>query len=297
MKNFEAALQKFKASINKQKKEVIGVAFGSGAARGWSHIGVIKALNELGIKPQVVTGTSIGSVAAAIYAAGTVDQAEEYARKLTPVEAASLLMEVRVPSIRKPLEWKDVFDFSGLLKGKRAMEVVSKFVPAINIEKLGVKYGAVATDLYSEQAVEFTSGPIRDAIRASISIPGIFTPVERGNQLLVDGMLADPVPVTLAHKLGATKVIAINITPKTVETCHNNSKRTPNIFGVIDRTWRIVEKMAVVASTEMQQQDILIEPLSKNFSPLNFSKANELIDCGYNATKAALADKLDNLRG
>lgn len=281
--SFQKALKKMKAS-SKQKNEVIGVAFGSGAARGWSHLGVIRALNELGIMPQVVTGTSIGSVAAAIYAAGTIDQAEEFARKLTPVEAASLLMEVRVPSLKKPLEWKDIFDFSGLLKGKRAMEVISKFVPDINIEKLSIKYGAVATDLYSEQAVEFTSGSIRDAIRASISIPGIFTPVEHGNQLLVDGMLADPVPVALAHKLGATKVIAINITPKVVERSRPNTKHTPNIFGVIDRTWRIVEKMAVTASTEMQEQDILIEPLSKNFSPLNFSKANELIDSGYKAT-------------
>lgn len=277
-----------RAPLKKRQKEVLGIAFGSGAARGWSHIGVIKALNELGIKPEVVTGTSIGSVAAAIYAAGTVDAAEKFAHKLTLVEAASLLMEVRFPSIGNMRKGKGFFDFSGLLEGKRAMEVISRFVPDVNIEDFPIKYGAVATDLYSEQAVEFTSGKVLSAIRASISIPGIFTPVVDETKLLVDGMLVDPVPVALAHKLGATKVIAINITPNVKEEHVAVSVHSPNIMGVIDRTWRMVEKMAVKASVNTLEEDIIIEPLKKNFNPLNFSKADELIDCGYKATMDAL---------
>lgn len=270
------------------KKDVIGVAFGSGAARGWSHIGVINALNELGIKPEVVTGTSIGSVAAAIYATGTVKQVEAYARNLNPLEAASLLMEIRMPTTWNPI---NAFkEFNGLLKGKRAMEVISKFVPDVNIESLSTKFGAVATDLYSEQAVEFTSGNIRTAIRASISIPGIFTPVEYENQLLVDGMLADPLPIALAHKLGATRVIGINITPNVCETSRPQKGNSPNIFGVLDRAWCIVEKQAIKASINKLENDIVIEPLSKNYSPLDFSKASELIDSGYRATMDALAN-------
>lgn len=279
------------SETTKPQKEVIGVAFGSGAARGWSHLGVIRALNELGIKAEVVTGTSIGSIAAAIYAAGTIKEAEKFANNLNQLEAASLLMEPRIPHFGS---LKNFIDFSGIIEGKNAMKAISKFVPDVNIEDLKIKYGAVATDLYSEQAVEFTSGNLREAIRASISIPGIFTPVERGSQLLVDGMLADPIPVSLAHRLGATKVIAINIAPKVNETFNVKSSHKPNIFGVLDRSWRMVEKITVKASVQLQEQDIMIEPLSKNFSPLNFSKAGELIECGYQATINALS-KSQNL--
>lgn len=288
MNKFHNAIDKMfgESKSSKPQKEVIGVAFGSGAARGWSHLGVIRALGELGIEPQVVTGTSIGSIAAAIYAAGTIDKAEEFARNLTQLEAASLLAEPRIPHLGGLM---NLFDFSGLIEGRNAMKAISKFVPDVNIESLKIKYGAVATDLYTEQAVEFTSGSLRDAIRASISIPGIFTPVERGSQLLVDGMLADPVPVALAHKLGATKVIAINVAPNVNESLSQKSSHKPNIFGVINRTWLIVEKITVKASVQLEEQDIMIEPLSKNFSPLNFSKAEELIECGYNATIKALS--------
>ena len=288
MNKFHNAIDKMfgESKSNQPQKEVIGVAFGSGAARGWSHLGVIRALCELGIESQVVTGTSIGSIAAAIHAAGTIDKAEEFARNLTQLEAASLLAEPRIPHLGGLM---NLFDFSGLIEGRNAMKAISKFVPDVNIESLKIKYGAVATDLYTEQAVEFTSGSLRDAIRASISIPGIFTPVERGSQLLVDGMLADPVPVALAHKLGATKVIAINVAPNVNESINQNSSHKPNIFGVINRTWLIVEKITVKASVQLEEQDIMIEPLSKNFSPLNFSKAEELIECGYNATIKALS--------
>ncbi len=275
--NFNSIKEKFswKTSSQKNTKEVLGVAFGSGGARGWCHIGAIMALNELGIKPKVVTGTSIGAVAAAIYALGTVDKVIEFAKKLTPIEAASLFVELRIPHN------------GGLLEGKRAMKVLSKFVPNVRIESLDIKFGAVAADLYKEEEVLLTTGSISDAIRASISIPGIFTPVKKDSRYLVDGALINPVPVNLARKLGATKVIAINVNSELHEDLPKKSN-PPSLFDIIQRTWRLAERIAVDRSLSKQSPDILIEPLSKNFSTFDFSKSNELIAAGYDAVKLSL---------
>lgn len=259
------------------EKEVIGVAFGSGGARGWSHIGAILALEELGIKPEVVTGTSIGAVAAAIYAADSVDKVVRFAEEIKQSDVASILVEFRLPHK------------GGLIEGVHAMEIISKFVPNIDIESMGIKYGAVATDLHTEEEVQITSGNILDAIRASISIPGIFVPAKLGSRYLVDGALVNPVPVKLARKLGATKVIAINVSSELHEITHNDNPQDPSLLDVMSRTWRLAERIAVESSLEKQPPDILIEPISKNFSTFDFMKSRELIAVGYEMVKRALS--------
>lgn len=260
-----------KQAFHISKNDVIGIAFGSGGARGWSHIGAILALNKLGIEPAVVTGTSIGAVAAAVCACDSVDKVIDFSKKLTPLEAALLLGEFRIPHK------------GGFLSGSHAMKIVSKFVPNINIESLGMRYGAVATDVYTEEAIELTSGSLKDAIRASISIPGVFTPHKIGSRYLVDGGILNPIPIDLARKLGATKVIAINVTPIKCEKIEKPSSNSPGIIDIMSRTWRLVERVAVDDSLRKQQPDLLIEPLNKNYSTLDFSKSQEMIASGYEA--------------
>ncbi len=179
------------------RKPVIGLALGSGAARGWAHIGVIEALAEMGIQPQVVAGTSIGAFVGAAYAAG----------QLQPLK-----------SWVKTLGWKDILGFldvtlgdAGLIQGDKLFDFVRNHMPDGRIEALPMPYAAVATDLYTGQEVWFREGPLLQAVRASIALPGLFTPIEHEGRWLVDGGLVDPVPISLCRAMGAEVVIAVNL--------------------------------------------------------------------------------------
>ena len=179
------------------RKPVIGLALGSGAARGWAHIGVIETLADMGIRPQVVAGTSIGAFVGAAYAAG----------QLKPLK-----------SWVKTLSWKDILTFldvtlgdAGLIQGDKLFDFVRQHMPDGRIENLPTPFAAVATDLYSGQEVWFREGPLLQAVRASIALPGLFTPIEHEGRWLVDGGLVDPVPISLCRAMGADVVIAVNL--------------------------------------------------------------------------------------
>jgi len=174
----------------------IGVALGSGSARGWAHIGVLKRLEEKGIKPDIVTGTSIGSLVGAACAMGVLGEFEAWVRTL---------------------EWRDVVGFldisldGGLIKGKKLFDFFKSNYPQNLIEDLGIPYGAVATDLETGTEVWLRNGTVLEAVRASISLPGLFTPVYRNGRILVDGGLVNPVPVSLCRAMGADIVIAVDL--------------------------------------------------------------------------------------
>lgn len=175
----------------------IGLALGSGSARGWAHIGVIQELVDAGIQPDVISGTSIGAVVGAIHSVGRLEALEHWVTGLTR---------------RDVLGYLDLaFSGGGVFDLRRLMDVFEQHFRDLSVEDLEIPFGAVATDLRTGLEVWLRSGPVVDALRASISLPGIFTPVKRGESWLVDGGLVNPVPVSLCRAMGAGLVIAVNL--------------------------------------------------------------------------------------
>ncbi len=178
------------------KKPLIGLALGSGSARGWAHIGVIHALEEQGIKPDMVAGCSIGALVGAAYCGGQLDALEGWVRKLNFWDVVRL-MDVRMAG--------------GLIEGGNLMASFADKLSDINIEKLAIPYASVATDLSNGREVWLQTGPLRTAVRSSIALPGLFTPVQIDGRWLVDGGLTNPVPVSLCRAMGADIIIAVNL--------------------------------------------------------------------------------------
>ena len=175
----------------------IGLALGGGVARGWAHIGVLRTLEAAGIVPDIVVGTSIGSVVGGCYVADELDELEDFARTLTR---------------RKVLGYLD-FNFagSGIISGQRLNDRLDIKLRDINIEQLKRRFVAVATEIGTGHEVWLARGKLTDAMRASYALPGIFRPVEINNRWLFDGALVNPIPVSVCRALGARYVIAVNI--------------------------------------------------------------------------------------
>lgn len=175
----------------------IGIALGSGSARGWAHIGVIRALSEMGIEPDIVAGSSIGAFVGAAYASNQFDKLEHWCRSLT---------------------WKDILGYldlsllgGGFLQGDKLFQFLREQIGDPSIESLPRQFGAVATELDTGREIWFRDGSLMDGVRASIGLPGVFTPVRLKGRWLVDGGLANPVPVSLCRAMGADVVIAVNL--------------------------------------------------------------------------------------
>jgi NTE family protein len=175
----------------------IGLALGSGSARGWSHIGVIEALAKAGIHPDIVCGCSIGAVVGAAYVAGELPALKDFAQSLTWREIARLL-DVRLSG-------------GGLIGGKEIVALLRKMKISQPIASYPKPFAAVATDLENGREVWLRDGPIEEAVRASISLPGILSPARHADRWLVDGGLVNPVPVSVCRALGADVVIAVNL--------------------------------------------------------------------------------------
>ncbi len=178
-------------------KRCIGLALGSGSARGWAHIGVIQALAEMGIEPDVVAGSSVGAFIGASYASNQIDNLEKWACTLS---------------------WREILNYidlsvlgGGFIHGEKLLEVARNYVQFDTIEAMPRRFAAVATDLHSGQEVWFQDGPVLDAVRASVALPGVFTPFRMHERWLVDGGLSNPVPVSVCRAMGADVVIAVNL--------------------------------------------------------------------------------------
>ncbi len=176
------------------RKPRLGIALGSGSARGWAHIGVLRALEQAGIVPDVVSGTSIGALVGAAYASGRLDPLEEWVARI---------------------DWWEIIRYMdmsrGGVEGERLMRAFGERVEDVPIETLPKPFGAVATDLLTGREVWFQNGSLLEAVRASIALPGLFSPVRFQERWLVDGGLVDPLPVSLCRALGAEQVIAVNL--------------------------------------------------------------------------------------
>jgi len=179
------------------RPKTVGLALGSGAARGWAHLGVIRAIREAGIQVECVAGTSIGALVGAAFASGSTDALESLVRDLDWKVAMSLL-DLGLPR-------------SGLLDGKKITASIRERIDPGDIEHLPIPFCAVATDLVDGKEVRINKGDLVDTIRASISIAGVFTPVRRGGMLLVDGGILNPVPAGVARDMGAGYVIAVDV--------------------------------------------------------------------------------------
>lgn len=174
----------------------VGLALGSGAARGWAHIGVIRGLESAGIVPEIVCGSSVGSVVGAAYAAGTLDDFERWVRGL---ERSSVLRNL------------DLSFRGGLLKGNQFFSFMSPALPDCEIAALPRPFGAVATDLETGREIWLREGGLHDALRASVAMPGLIAPAVRRERWLVDGGLVNPVPVSLCRAMGAESVVAVDL--------------------------------------------------------------------------------------
>lgn len=178
------------------RKPRIGLALGSGGARGWCHIGVLRGLAALGVEIDVVAGTSMGALVGAAFAGGRLDALEAWARGLTQARLVTLLD----PSLRR----------GGLVEARRIEGMLGEIGLAERIEDLALPFGAIATDMETGREVWFTEGPTYRAVRASAGIPGVMSPVRHDERWLLDGGLVNPVPVSAARALGADIIIAVN---------------------------------------------------------------------------------------
>ncbi|MBT8762319.1 patatin-like phospholipase family protein [Desulfohalobiaceae bacterium Ax17] len=303
----------------------IGLALGSGSARGWAHIGVIEALHEDGIDIDVVAGTSIGALVGAVFAAGKIMEFKEVILDLDWKKILSML--------------DVVFPKTGLLDGKKVAEFVQNYVQDREIDDFLLPFCAVCTDLKTGEEVRIFQGGVIEAVRASIAVPGIFTPVMMGKRCLVDGGLVNPVPVSVVRKMGADLVIAVDLNHDIVgrnlnigskerdKSCHKKEKprnkvsvkdrvfqelkekiknidvplfdsmrqwmvreHMPNIFDIILTSINIMENQITQANLRLEPPDILIRPSLGHIKFMDFHRAEEAIYEGYQAAKKELSN-------
>ena len=293
--------------MKKSHTPVVGLALGGGAARGWSHIGVILALREAGIDPAVVAGTSIGSLVGAAYVAGRLDDLKTWVESLTWQNVVGLL---------------DVTMNGGLIKGEKLLNFFRGHFEDIDIENLPKPFGAVATDLASGREVWLRTGSVIEAVRASIALPGLFTPVEREGVILVDGGLVNPVPVSLCRAMGADIVIAVDLNSDLVgrrlrgRAGPEASVKTgsgpdtmlgrlqagigawrgsilsgsgmPSVIDVIISSINIMQVHIARSRLAGEPADVMVTPRLAQMALMDFHRAAPAIEEGREAAKAAL---------
>lgn len=189
----------------------------SGLARGWAHIGAVRALKRLGFEFDVIAGCSVGALTGGCYLAGKMDELEEWARSLTKRKIVSYL-DMRVRS-------------GGLIGGNKLVEEMRKHLGHIKIEDCGTPFAAVTTDLVTGHEIWLQKGDLVEAMRASFSLPGIFPPVKMEGRWLVDGALVSPLPVAACRALGADMVIAINLNADIIGKARRPGANSPNASG------------------------------------------------------------------
>ncbi|OGS91675.1 MAG: patatin [Gallionellales bacterium GWA2_60_18] len=306
----------------------VGLALGSGSARGLAHLGVIRAIEDAGIEIDFIAGTSMGALTGAIHAAGQLDE----------LQAA-----FRAFDWRRMISFFDVvLPKSGLLDGASVSELVRAYIHADSIETLPIPFAAVATDIVSGEEVVIRNGDVIEAVRASISVPGIFTPVRSNGRILVDGGLTNPVPVSVARAMGADIVIAVDLNHQIIAGKNMkpllpaakpsdaeeraigifsrwvgdyrlsmkdirqkllagdnpasaqfrkwvSAEPLPSIFEVLLASINIMETRITQTRLHLDKPDVLIQPPLGNIRFLEFGRAEEIIAIGYEHTQRQLA--------
>ncbi len=264
------------APVKTARPVKIGLALGGGAARGFAHIGVIKALESQGIVADVVVGTSAGSVVGAMYAAGN--------NGFTLQKMALEMDEATISDWSLPLFSKS----SGVLKGDALQAYVNRMVGQTPIERLKKPFGAVATDLATGQAVLFQRGNTGTAVRASSAVPAVFQPVRINDKQYVDGGLVAPVPVRFARDMGADLVIAVNI---------SQAVDGQSGTGTIDILLQTVSIMGQsINQFELKQADVVIRPDLPSMKGSDFAGRNLAILAGEKAAMSAMPEIKQKLK-
>jgi NTE family protein len=248
----------------------IGLALGGGAARGFAHVGVIAALEEAGIKVDLVVGTSAGSLVGAIYASGkTAAQLQEVALKMEEAEIT---------------DWTLPFFSRGILRGEALSNYVNRQVNNKLIESLPIPLGIVATDLRSGVGVLFRQGDTGQAVRASSSVPSVFNPVKIGDREYVDGGLVAPVPVRYAKQMGADLIIAVDI------SAAPEGNAADGTVAVLLQTFAIMGKS--INEYALQSADVVIRPELVGVKSGDFTAKRRAIDAG----RLAMQRKMPQLK-
>ena len=243
----------------------IGLALGGGAARGFAHIGVIQVLEENGIKPELVAGTSAGSLVAALYASGK-----------SGVQLAALAASMDESAFT---DWS--FPGRGLIRGEGLAKYVRDNTAGLRIEQMRVPLGIVATDLDSGEAILFQRGDPGVAVRASSAVPAVFQPVRIGSREYVDGGLVAPVPVRFARQMGAELVIAVDI------SAAPDGNATGDAARMLMQTFAIMGRS--INGHELRDADVLLRPKLAQVSGADFSARKRAIQAGRDAALAQLA--------
>ena len=252
------------AAIKRPPK--IALALGGGAARGFAHVGVIAALEDAGIKVDMVLGTSAGSLVGAIYASGkNAAQLQEIALKMEEAEIT---------------DWTLPFFNRGILRGEALSNYINRQVNNKLIESLPMPLGIVATDLKSGQGVLFTQGDTGRAVRASSAVPSVFTPVKIGDREFVDGGLVAPVPVRYAKQMGAELIIAVDI------SAAPEGNAADGTVAVLLQTFAIMGKS--INEYALQGADIVVRPELVGVKSGDFSAKRRAIDAGRQAMQRML---------
>lgn len=252
----------------------LALVLGGGAARGFAHIGVIQVLEEAGIKPNLVVGTSAGSVVAAIYASGKTGA---QLQRIADVMDQSALTDWNMSILKR-----------GMMRGEALERFIRQQTGSKNIEQLPLSLGVVATDLQSGEGILFQKGDIATAVHASSAVPSVFEPVKIGEREYVDGGLVSPVPVRYARQMGADIVVAVDIS----STPEGN--KSEDMFKILLQTFTIMSKS--ISSYELVQADILVRPALLGVSSIEFANRQQSIDAGRAAMKQVIP-KLKLLMG
>ncbi len=248
------------------KKPTLGLALGGGAARGFAHIGVLKVLQEAEIQVDYLAGTSMGSLVGAFYASGM-----------------DIKMLERLVSAAGRRTWVDItVSKMGLISGEKVKQMIYLLTRRKTFAELKIPLAVVAADLYSGEKVVFTEGLVCEAVRASISIPGYFVPVEKDNLMLVDGAILDRVPAGVARNMGAEFVIAVDPGHFVQEGKINT------MLDVITRSIDVMSK--AITHYHMEEADVIISPDLSGIAPSHFEKAKEAIARGEQAAWKALPE-------
>jgi NTE family protein len=244
----------------------LGLALGGGAARGFAHVGVIQVLEEAGLRPSHLAGTSAGSFVAALYASG-----------MSPAELVRVAQTMQEAEIT---DWMLPILNRGALRGEALAKYVNTQVGGKTLEQMPIVLGIVATDLGSGQAITFRRGNTGAAVRASSAVPGVFLPVRLGDREYVDGGLVAPVPVHQTRDMGANFVIAVDISSDPEGNPHQDS------FQILMQTFAIMGQS--INSHVLKDADWVVRPALSGFKSADFSARLRAIEAGRVAMRAAL---------
>jgi NTE family protein len=244
----------------------LGLALGGGAARGFAHIGVLQVLEEEGIKPALVVGTSAGSVVASFYASGKTGQQLQW--------LADTMDESQFT------DWANPFSGRGMLRGEALGKYINSQLNGMKIEDMKLPLGIVATDLRTGDGILFRRGDVATAVRASSAVPSVFEPVLIAGKEYVDGGLVSPVPVRYARQMGADVVLAIDISSRPEDA------KTGDVLRVLLQTFNIMGKS--ISQLELTQADVVVRPALPDVGSAEFSARKKSIEAGRSAMKQAL---------